>query len=319
MQSETGPGKEYTFSGRASRIQSAGEPRKQSGFSFIQTDREDHRMTVEFGPAAGPLDRYAIKLGCCQNPACQCRVLDLVLDPIDQPQSALTIRFALVLDEREVESPSGFKAMGEALSARITEDDWEMAERVYDTLKSNVSEPADVSGLEIPFPDDVLDEPEALVAYQEVFRHAHDLQFEHEQQVWNVLELYCSNPDCSCTDTLLDFASRPNDDPGEKHVMEQKDVTQVLFNYKTGKFKVQQHGTAGSVTAGQLMAALETAFPDFKIRLERRQRVLRALHLKARGQSRASGPPPARRSGKIGRNERCPCGSGKKYKACCGR
>src|SRR5947199_9054437 len=92
MQSETGPGKEYTFSGRASRIQSAGEPRKQSGFSFIQTDREDHRMTVEFGPAAGPLDRYAIKLGCCQNPACECRVLDLVLDPIDQPQSALTIR-----------------------------------------------------------------------------------------------------------------------------------------------------------------------------------------------------------------------------------
>jgi preprotein translocase subunit SecA len=29
---------------------------------------------------------------------------------------------------------------------------------------------------------------------------------------------------------------------------------------------------------------------------------------------------PARRSGpKVGRNEPCPCGSGKKYKNCCGR
>src|SRR5438093_729975 len=120
MQSETEPGKEYTFSGRAFRMQSAGEPGKQTGFSFIQTDPEDHRMTVEFGPAAGPRDRYAVKLGCCQNPACECRVLDLALDAIEQPQSVRTIRFGLVLDKRKVESPSGFKAMGEALSARIT-------------------------------------------------------------------------------------------------------------------------------------------------------------------------------------------------------
>jgi len=35
--------------------------------------------------------------------------------------------------------------------------------------------------------------------------------------------------------------------------------------------------------------------------------------------SRAAGHAPARRSGaKVGRNDPCPCGSGKKYKHCCG-
>ena len=28
---------------------------------------------------------------------------------------------------------------------------------------------------------------------------------------------------------------------------------------------------------------------------------------------------PVKRSSKIGRNQPCPCGSGKKYKRCCGR
>ena len=30
-------------------------------------------------------------------------------------------------------------------------------------------------------------------------------------------------------------------------------------------------------------------------------------------------PPPAQSSNKVGRNDQCPCGSGKKYKRCCGR
>ena len=33
--------------------------------------------------------------------------------------------------------------------------------------------------------------------------------------------------------------------------------------------------------------------------------------------NRGTGPPQARSSAKIGRNEPCPCGSGKKYKKCC--
>jgi preprotein translocase subunit SecA len=36
--------------------------------------------------------------------------------------------------------------------------------------------------------------------------------------------------------------------------------------------------------------------------------------------NRGDGPAPERqKSGKVGRNDPCPCGSGMKYKKCCGR
>lgn len=36
------------------------------------------------------------------------------------------------------------------------------------------------------------------------------------------------------------------------------------------------------------------------------------------GHSHATHEPYVRDGGKIGRNDPCPCGSGKKYKKCCG-
>ncbi|MGZ8551111.1 MAG: SEC-C metal-binding domain-containing protein [Chitinophagaceae bacterium] len=35
--------------------------------------------------------------------------------------------------------------------------------------------------------------------------------------------------------------------------------------------------------------------------------------------SKASRPEPVKVAEKIGRNDLCPCGSGKKYKKCCGK
>lgn len=40
---------------------------------------------------------------------------------------------------------------------------------------------------------------------------------------------------------------------------------------------------------------------------------------RALGRSQSSGMPYYRTEPKVGRNDRCPCGSGKKYKHCCGR
>jgi preprotein translocase subunit SecA len=38
-----------------------------------------------------------------------------------------------------------------------------------------------------------------------------------------------------------------------------------------------------------------------------------------KARSADGGSAPVRREKKVGRNEPCPCGSGKKYKKCCGR
>lgn len=55
-------------------------------------------------------------------------------------------------------------------------------------------------------------------------------------------------------------------------------------------------------------------------RLERRRRIEQERMVISRGESEEEKKQPVkRRERKIGRNELCPCGSGKKYKKCCGR
>jgi uncharacterized protein YecA (UPF0149 family) len=48
--------------------------------------------------------------------------------------------------------------------------------------------------------------------------------------------------------------------------------------------------------------------PDFVVRLHEYWAAWRREHTS----------PPVRRPPKVGRNEPCPCGSGRKYKKCCG-
>ena len=53
-------------------------------------------------------------------------------------------------------------------------------------------------------------------------------------------------------------------------------------------------------------------------RLERRRKIEQERMVIGRGEGEEK-KKPVRREKKVGRNESCPCGSGKKYKKCCGK
>ncbi|MGC2753313.1 MAG: SEC-C metal-binding domain-containing protein, partial [Candidatus Acidiferrum sp.] len=58
--------------------------------------------------------------------------------------------------------------------------------------------------------------------------------------------------------------------------------------------------------------------PDFAREMERKQqRQQKELKYQA-GPAQAEAPKPVRTGAKVGRNDPCPCGSGKKYKKCHG-
>jgi preprotein translocase subunit SecA len=72
---------------------------------------------------------------------------------------------------------------------------------------------------------------------------------------------------------------------------------------------------AAVVAAG---AGAARRVPEVARQLERRQvRLQRDLQYQT-GSAQAEAPRPVRAGAKIGRNDPCPCGSGKKYKKCCG-
>jgi len=59
--------------------------------------------------------------------------------------------------------------------------------------------------------------------------------------------------------------------------------------------------------------------PDAAVALERKQRRQQQELQYQTGPAQAEAPKPIRGGAKIGRNDPCPCGSGKKYKKCCGK
>jgi len=65
---------------------------------------------------------------------------------------------------------------------------------------------------------------------------------------------------------------------------------------------------------------MQPARPEEEAReIERRQRRQQQVLQYQAGPAQAEAPRPVRAGAKIGRNDPCPCGSGKKYKKCCGK
>src|SRR5713226_4378519 len=60
-----------------------------------------------------------------------------------------------------------------------------------------------------------------------------------------------------------------------------------------------------------------TLFEDMMARID--TETVRYLFLVQPARTEAEAPRPVRAGAKIGRNDPCPCGSGKKYKKCCGK
>jgi preprotein translocase subunit SecA len=65
---------------------------------------------------------------------------------------------------------------------------------------------------------------------------------------------------------------------------------------------------------------IQPARPEDEAReIERRQRRQQQQLQYQTGPAQAEAPKPVRTGAKVGRNDPCPCGSGKKYKKCCGK
>ena len=71
-------------------------------------------------------------------------------------------------------------------------------------------------------------------------------------------------------------------------------------------------------TLAEVRAAIEDAFPNICSLLQKRHRRIQEIysHCKKKHYTPMMMEKPM---AKVGRNAPCPCGSGKKYKKCCGR
>jgi len=147
--------------------------------------------------------------------------------------------------------------------------------------------------------------PGELVAYDEAVGTVRLDIYGLDGRLYEVVDFYCVAPGCTCGEITLDVTTvMPRGGPRLGRV--------VLES--SGTIRIEPLGGARQ-RLEQVWNAFARRHPTYATRLARRDAEMRAIA--ARIVPEASSPA-ARAMPKIGRNDPCPCGSGKKHKKCCG-
>lgn len=305
------------------------------------------RFNLEQGPLAGRA--FTALLFICQNPCCPCGVVgfdcrDEVAAGATTPSRPLPppVQFDLdvfkrTLSPRKQSDPEGL-ALGKAFVAEAKTEPWEWLQKQFMSVKAWHMRTMDLDSLHAEFPPEVLAGDGSMVGYAEVFPWSDAFVFARNDGEWLVADQYCVAPGCKCTETVLVFCQPAA--PCEQADEPPRGAPALRFNYVSGKSELIEVQPGGPPVA-TLMQGLRAAHPDLVDTLRQRHqqlhRLARRLLPKSRSRARrraadaaelgfephheaAPSPAPAVRAApKVGRNDPCPCGSGRKYKKCCGR
>jgi len=141
--------------------------------------------------------------------------------------------------------------------------------------------------------------------------YAKPVEFTLGAQTWLLDDQHCVRANCSCQEAALSFFELR---PSAQHsgVGNRADpLHSVRVRYWTNRIAFRAKD--GRWSGQDFVDALKEVLPDLDPVLAKRQALLRRLYRRALGRKTIRLQAP-----KLGRNERCPCGSGKKYKKCCG-
>jgi hypothetical protein len=170
-----------------------------------------------------------------------------------------------------------------------------------------------------------------LVGYAEIFPFANGFPFELAGQVWQIDDQYCIEPACKCERVLLNFLPLGSETQPVRDMI--KNPPAAFYEYKRDRLKTVKKPAGDQPSLRVLLRTAKETYPEFDSVVMKRRRQLRALFVRALSKEfeppfdapeaetevpEATTPVSRRTSAKVGRNDPCPCGSGKKYKKCCG-
>ncbi len=147
--------------------------------------------------------------------------------------------------------------------------------------------------------------------------------FEHAGERYYVDDLYCPNPDCLCNEVHLFFFRRVStSEPGGLKA-ENRFLAKLSLDGRADVVK-RYCGTPSEAKAvlSTWQEQYGSDLEELRWRYEKVKEIARRSVPRLASVSRRSDlrpREPAAVSGRIGRNDPCPCGSGKKFKKCCGQ
>ncbi len=271
----------------------------------------------------------------CDNPNCSCTVVGLDGKLIDDRLHSVTRKdqtLEFEFDVRELDQDTYFAAV-EASSCRIDLDyaagtvkgrrgtaatlqqvvpwleaalDAELSQAIEHEVLQQKQRRAQ-EGLRDPWRDW---QPGDLVSYGMHFPTGILPDVQWRGETWAVDDLHCIAPKCACTDVRFTFAHVAR---GTEAMTLAGSLVATLPQLQVSDLTTEPPVLSSHADLRELWLAFRAAHGDLVDMLMQRRGALRQLQ----PPPRAAVTPVAAQRVKIGRNDPCPCGSGKKAKKCC--
>jgi len=286
----------------------------------IATRENEHfkgAFLFEWGPLAGR--RLNFEAEACPNPSCKCDYLTLNCSlggPTLDSDRRGPVPVEMDLKKQRIVNLAALKAdpasadLAYAMAGEMDDEKWEELRHVYLHLKQYWTEHTDwdrFDELRTRFP-----ETGTMATYREILPYAKHLTFMCGQKRWLAVDSYCFNPDCPCREAALCFIQVPKAGGGRA-----KPTLRVSYDYEKATH-VPEYSGDSRISEQELMGSLQQAYANLDSLLLQRHMVLKNLFRRTHVRTESPKANVEMGRNKIGRNDPCPCGSGKKYKKCCG-
>lgn len=292
---------------------------KDGAVFFLFDDKTEGLMAAI--PNGADARTYQCEIGTCDSPVCTCKVLYLSFtpqDPADRKTSVFPYRVNLDIDRKELayedesEVPKDHLAFAKLLLSNMDEADFQLLNRVHFAYKNEQTEAAPSDAIEAVFDFDMVENQGAMYAYSEVLPYGELLRAEMNGRDCMVFDQYCLKSKCSCKTTTLTFVQKDNETDSDA-----KELFAVEADYQKKRWTVVESiGLQADLPAAR--SAMEAMFPDLYKRLRSRHTRLKKIYANCKKKHFKQEPNKQETIlQKVGRNDPCPCGSGKKYKKCC--
>lgn len=157
-------------------------------------------------------------------------------------------------------------------------------------------------------------EPGTLLSHMLVYPAARFDQFVRDDAVYQVDFVFCTEPGCACTNGRFCVLQVERESEDTLRLTEVGSARLEASDMELRDF----HGDHRIVIAVYLDWRSRHPRPADRLRELRENTRRRGAELHGLA-ARRPAPVPTEVTGRVGRNDRCRCGSGKKFKHCCGR
>jgi SEC-C motif len=303
-------------------------PRSPSMLTEIKTPGgSQYAFTFPSGSESRELagKQYRLGFGFCDNPACRCGVVSVRLFP-DEPGTASEYTetriplFEMNVDVLKQKLDTGLqkrsvseKNIGATFVRALSGRDWRLLTEIFYYHKRRVTDETPDEKIDAPFPADDIEQHSAMVSFHGILPYAEAKIVDIEDRRFQLDELYCVKSGCTCTDVavgLLDFSALHD---AHDRTLESP-IPALFLNYHTKAWRIENAGEEDPQLLNHIAETLNTdayasLFQRHHARLKSLYRGYQARHPHHAAAISTRQP--------VGRNDRCPCGSGKKYKKCC--